>query len=162
MSRFRQQGVAYLALMMAIAIIGIVAANTVQTGAAQGQREVEEELLFVGSEYGLALNRYAEATPAGASRAPRTVDELLRDPRYPGLVRHLRRPYPDPTGGHLEWVWVRDRQGFIIGVHSASNLRPLRTTGFAPNLAHLEGRKVASYRDWVFWGPFRAGEAKPG
>lgn len=156
--RFTQHGVAYLALMIAVAVISLVAAGSVQTGALQGQREAEEELLFVGGEYSLALVRYAEATPAGAHRSPRTVEELLRDPRHPGLVRHLRRAYPDPTGEQQGWVLVRDRQGFIVGVHSASNLRPIRTTGFAPSQVYFEGRPALSYRDWVFWGPFRSEE----
>ena len=154
------RGIAYLALMIAIAIIGLVAANAVQLGAVHGQRDSEEELLFIGTEFQRALNRYADTTPAGLARAPRTIDELLRDPRYPGVVRHLRRAYADPMTGQPDWVWVRDAQGQILGVHSASERKPLRTSGFDASLVHLDGEK-ASYREWVFWGPQRPADAGP-
>lgn len=148
------RGIAYLALMIAVAVIGLVAANAVQLGAVHGQRHAEEELLYVGSEFQRALGRYADATPVGLPRAPNALDELLRDPRYPGVVRHLRRAYVDPMTGGADWVWVRDAQGRIVGVHSASERKPLRSSGFDATLAHLEGDK-ASYREWVFWGPMR-------
>lgn len=150
--RRKEDGLAYLALMIAIAIIGVVAANAIQFGSVHSQRDKEDELLFIGSEFRQALHRYAEASPVGLPRAPQTLDELLRDPRYPGVVRHLRREYVDPLTGRSDWATVRDPQGRIVALHSNSSLKPIRIRGFGASMAYLEGKKQ-SYREWVFLGP---------
>ncbi len=137
--------------MIAVAVIGITAANAVQVGARLTQHGAEQELLAIGEEFQLALRRYAAATPQGAARAPASMEELLRDPRYPGVVRHLRRYRADPLTGRLDWTLVRDGTGRIVGIHSSSSRRPLKVTGFPPAVRHLEGEK-SSYREWVFWG----------
>lgn len=152
------RGVAYLALMIVIALIGVVTANAVQLGSVHGQREAEDELLFIGEELQDALRRYADASPLGLPRAPRDVNELLRDPRYPGVVRHLRKLYVDPLTGETDWVMVFDMQGRIVGVHSRSSRKPIRNTGFKAGLSHLEGRNE-SYQSWMFWGPLRPADS---
>jgi type II secretory pathway pseudopilin PulG len=63
--RALQSGLAFLSLMLAIVVIGIVATSALQWGAAYGQRDAEAQLLFVGEEIQQALARYANATPVG-------------------------------------------------------------------------------------------------
>ena len=158
----RQRGVAYIAVMLAVAVVGLVAAYSVRAGAALSQHDAEEELLVIGLEFQLALQRYASATPGGAPGAPQTLEELLRDPRHPGLVRHLRRIPADPFTGEADWVLVRDPRNLIIGVHSNSLLKPLKVSGFVPALSRLEGEHDF-YRDWVFYGfpPWQGGTSQP-
>jgi type II secretory pathway pseudopilin PulG len=150
-------GLAYLALIFAVLVMSMVAANSVQLGTVHAQRAQEEELLFVGAEISSALARYARSSPSGSPRAPKTLDELLQDPRHPGTVRHLRRRYADPLAPNGEWGLVRDPQGLIIGVHSQSTRTPLREAGPPGNLP-TNGQAWQTYREWIFWGPV----ARPG
>lgn len=151
--RQRQSGLAFLSLMFAIVVIGIVATSALQWGTAYGQRDAEAQLLFVGEEIQQALARYANATPVDLPRSPASLQELVRDPRYPGVVRHLRQLYIDPFTGTPDWAVIQDPFGRIVAVHSRSKLKPLKTTGFEMPLGHLEGRKAKAYEEWLFWGP---------
>lgn len=138
--------------MLSIALIGLSTACAVQFGAHLGQRSAEAELLLMGEEMQTALQRYADATPSGLPRKPLSLQELVRDPRYPGVVRHLRRLLADPFTGQTDWVLIRDRWGRIDAVHSRSTLKTLKSTGFEPALFHLEGTG-STYDTWWFRGP---------
>ncbi|TCJ13907.1 type II secretion system protein [Parasulfuritortus cantonensis] len=125
--------------------VGLAALGTVWHTAAQ--REKEKELLFAGLEYRRAIASFWQAVP-GQQRLPRELRELLRDPRFPTTVRHLRRLYPDPMNNGQDWGLVRDADGGIAGVYSRSDAKPFKTTGFP---AGLDGfAQAESYRDWVF------------
>src|SRR5581483_11645664 len=63
------------------------------------KREKETQLLFVGNEYRKAITRYYLA---GKNQYPRALEDLLKDPRQPGVVRYMRRLYPDPLTGAAE------------------------------------------------------------
>jgi type II secretory pathway pseudopilin PulG len=146
-------GYAYLALMIAIAVIGVAAAAAAQLGAIYQRRMAEEELLFVGGEFQRALVSYAMATPVGQPTQPRTIDELLRDPRYPNPVRHLRKRYADPMTGKADWVLVMSPDGqTIAGIHSASKAHPIKVAQFPAEFQGFE--KKRSYTEWVFIARF--------
>jgi type II secretory pathway pseudopilin PulG len=149
----QQSGLAFLSLMFAIVVIGIVATSALQWGSAYGQRDAEAQLLFLGEEIQKALTRYADATPVGLPPSPASLQELIRDPRYPGVVRHLRQLYIDPFTGNADWVVIQDPFGRIVAVHSRSKLKPIKTTGFELPLGHLQGNKAKAYEEWLFWGP---------
>ncbi|CAB3769695.1 type II secretion system protein [Paraburkholderia humisilvae] len=147
--RGAQRGYTYLALMILISIIGITAAASAELGAIYQRRMAEKELLKVGETFQRALQSYASATPLGQPTQPRTLDELLRDPRYPNVVRHLRRIYDDPMTGKADWVLVKAPDGqTIVGIHSASQGRPIQIKQFPPAFQGFDNRK--SYTDWVF------------
>lgn len=141
----RSAGFTYLAVLFAVAILsgGLALAGEMWDTAAQ--REREAELLFTGNEYRVAIERYYLSGPQ--RQYPGSLDELLEDPRRPGTERYLRRLYPDPiTGG--DWMLIRGPQGGIVGVHSASEAKPLKVAGFRPRdaaFAHAE-----RYADWEF------------
>ncbi|WP_374565611.1 type II secretion system protein [Ideonella sp.] len=141
-----------MAVMMAVAIVGATAAFTVSAGASLAQHDAEEQLLEIGLDFQRALQRYASASPAGTPRAPAELASLLRDPRQPGVQRHLRQIPLDPLTGQRDWVPIRNPQNLIVGLHSASTRKPLKVTGFVAPLAGLEGEHD-SYEDWVFRGP---------
>ncbi|TXT23796.1 MAG: hypothetical protein FD134_1926 [Gallionellaceae bacterium] len=96
---FRQRGFTYLGLMFLVAVIGIGLAQAGVVWQTEVQREREAELLFIGEQYALAIGSYYENTPGGARQYPNTLEDLLRDPRFPETRRHLRRIYSDPVTG---------------------------------------------------------------
>ena len=151
-----QRGITYMAVLFALAIMagGLALAGEVwQTSA---MREREAELLHVGNEYRKAVERYY----LSARQYPKTLADLLKDPRQPGTVRYLRRLYPDPITGKDEWGLVKSADGGIAGVYSLSEAAPLKTGGFAVRDASFEGK--TKYADWQFiFAPAAAGSAKP-
>lgn len=108
-------------------------------------REKETELLYVGNQYRRAIERYYLSGP---QQFPRTRDDLLKDPRKPGTERYLRRLYPDPLSGRDEWGIVKGPDGGIMGVHSLSNEKPLKSANFRLRDKTFEG--AAQYSDWKF------------
>ncbi|HTJ93527.1 MAG TPA: hypothetical protein VL424_10535 [Pararobbsia sp.] len=147
--RSRQGGFAYLALLILIAIIGATAAATAQLGDVYQRRMAEKELLFVGGEFQRALSSYSAQTPVGQPTWPRTLDDLVRDPRYPNPVHHLRKIYADPITGKTDWVLVRSPDGqTIVGIHSASHAQPIQIAQFPIEFQGFEGRHA--YAEWIF------------
>lgn len=141
---------ALLLMLVAVAVIGAVSAYGLQVGAQVSRRDAEEELLQVGLVFHQALLSYINSTPGQAALGPRSLDELLRDPRVPGLRRHLRRIPADPLTGRAEWGLVRSPDGQIVGIHSLADGQPIKRAGFEPPLLRLNAAE--SYRAWVF-GP---------
>jgi type II secretory pathway pseudopilin PulG len=143
-----QAGFTYVGLLIFVAVLATAANAALSAGVGTLQREAEAELLAIGLEYRAALKSYAEATPIGQADAPKELAELLRDPRDPGVRRHLRRLYVDPLSGKAEWGVVRDPGGRIVGIHSLSTAATLRQDNFPLG---LEGFKEARKHDqWVF------------
>lgn len=144
-----QAGYAYLALLILIAIIGVAAAASAQLGNIYQRRMAEKELLFVGGEFQRALLSYANNTPAGQPAQPRTLNDLVHDPRYPNPVHHLRKVYADPMTGKTNWVLVKSIDGqSIIGIHSASKAHPIQIANFPSEFSGFEDQKT--YWQWVF------------
>lgn len=151
-------GFAYLSLVILVAIIGIVAVTALQIGSALQRRAAEEELLEIGAEFRNALISYANATPAGQKRTPASLQDLLKDPRYPNVRRHLRKLYIDPITGKDAWGIVELSEGSgIIGVHSLSDARPIKVGNFDGIFQEFEGK--ASYREWIFMPPIQQGQS---
>lgn len=152
-------GFTYVGLLILLAIIGLASALTVTTASLLQQRAEEEELLFVGREFANAFRSYYDASPAGNRQFPAKLEELVKDPRYPGIKRHLRRIYPDPVSGK-PWAVVTAPGLGIMGVHSVSEKAPIRIANFELAFASLEGKR--KYSDWVFgFTPPTASTAKP-
>ena len=143
------RGFAYLSLLILIAIIGVAAAGTVQLGSILQRRAAEEELLAIGAEFRRALISYSSATPAGQRVAPQSLQDLVKDPRYPNIRRHLRKLYFDPLTGKPQWgiVMANDGTG-IIGIYSLSTATPIKIGNFERPFQSFEDK--TSYADWVF------------
>ncbi|PKO34944.1 MAG: hypothetical protein CVU34_05520 [Betaproteobacteria bacterium HGW-Betaproteobacteria-7] len=138
----------YIALLLAIALIGGVSAVGLKVAKTQQIRSAEAELLEIGMAFRNALQSYAEATPNGLPNTPSALSELLRDPRFPGMKRHLRRLYHDPFTGKAEWGVIRGPDMRIVGIHSLSETLALKSENFPLELASLTGSK--RHADWVF------------
>jgi len=146
----RQRGLALLLVLVAVAVIGLISASALQAGSQVSRRDAEEELLHIGKSFQQAVLSYVNTTPGQAALGPRSLDELLRDPRVPGLRRHLRQIPNDPLTGRGEWGLLKSPDGQIIGIHSLAEGQPIKRTGFEPALARLTDAR--SYQDWIF-GP---------
>lgn len=144
-------------VLVAIVLVGIFAgaANIMTSRIVQADRE--EELMFRGMAYRSAIQRYY----AVAKRYPRSLGELLKDPRFANRT-YLRTLYSDPMArvndGSSEnggWLVVRSADGGIAGVASQSRQEPMKKTNFPPGFEKFEDAK--SYSEWVF-----AYESRPG
>jgi type II secretory pathway pseudopilin PulG len=146
-----QVGFTYLGLLIFISILGMTSATSIKVGALVQRRAAEQELLAIGHEMRLALISYANATPFGQSRRPTSLQDLLKDPRYPSIKRHLRQIYTDPITGKSEWgqLLAADGKG-IVGIHSLSSATPIKLAQFDAEFATFEGK--TSYREWLFIG----------
>lgn len=142
-------GFTYLGLLIFIAILGVASVATLQVGSLIQRRAAEEELLFVGMEFRKALLSFSSVAAGGQQRLPRSLNELLKDPRYPNVRRHLRKLYHDPITGKAEWgiIWAADGSG-IAGVYSLSDATPIKIDNFEQELADFKGK--TSYREWRF------------
>lgn len=145
----QQSGVTLIALLVVIAIMGLLLASAGEVWQTTVRREREKELLFVGMQIRNAILSYRDRSPAGTREYPRNLSDLLEDPRFPYPVRHLRRIYRDPITNSTNWglLMAGDR---IIGVYSQSEATPFKQENFPPGLEIFAGR--SSYREWVFSG----------
>lgn len=143
----RQSGVALLALLIGLVVMGLLLAATGEVWKTTVQREREKELLFIGMQFRTAIFSYRDNSPAGNREYPRTLADLLEDKRFPYPMRHIRRLYRDPMTNSDNWGLLKmgDR---IIGVYSLSEAMPFKQSDFPKGLEALTGS--ASYQQWVF------------
>lgn len=149
LSRHGQLGYTYLGLLILVAVLSLVSAATLRVGVTVARHEAEQDLLDRGLLLTRALESYARVTPSGQSAYPRSINDLLRDPRFSkSVVRHLRRIDADPITGQTEWgVVLSDNGRGIAGFHSLSDQRAKRRD-FVPPFGDFEDKPF--YRDWVF------------
>jgi type II secretory pathway pseudopilin PulG len=152
------RGFTYLGLIILVAIIGLVCATSLKMGALLQRHATEQELLDIGAEFSDALASYAGATPPGQPKAPPSLRDLLKDPRFPNPRRHLRKLYVDPITGKAEWGLMyaggnggNGGNGGIIGVYSMSDGQPIKISNFARRFEQFEGKTHLS--DWKFTMP---------
>lgn len=149
-----QDGFTYVVILVLLAVVALASALTFEIAHTSARRTAETELLAIGKEFERAFSSYYQQGGAGGPRFPGSLDDLTRDPRVPGIRRHLRRVYVDPlTGG--AWGVVPAPGGGIMAVYSTSQDQP-----FLENIGPLLARSPASiasnaftarsYSDWRF------------
>lgn len=143
----RQAGFTYLTVMFIVAILLGGLAIVGETWETSARREKEAELLFIGNQYRRAIGLYYLATPGPNKRYPRQIEDLLKDPRQPGTMRHLRMLFPDPMTGK-QFVLIKGADGGVQGVASASDVAPLKVANFRVRDAVFEGAQ--KYSEWKF------------
>ena len=145
-----ERGFTYLALLVIVAIMGILLTAGSQAWQQAAQREKEKELLFVGDQFRKAIGLYYQRTPGAVKRYPMRMEELLLDPRYPAKQRYLRKIFRDPMTGESKWGMVRAPEpevGFI-GVYSLGSEVPLKTGNFRMADQAFVGKM--GYAEWQF------------
>ncbi len=137
------RGFAYLALLVALIIIGISTTVAVRYGSNISRHEKEKELLFRGEQYRTAIGLYVRANSA----YPQSIDDLLKDPKT-ATKHYLRQKYKDPISGE-DFVEIRDPlTNRITGVHSPSEKEPLKKANFPEQYKDFEEK--AKYSEWQF------------
>ncbi|AMV73361.1 type II secretion system pseudopilin TklG [Desulfuromonas sp. DDH964] len=153
-----ERGFALLTVLVLVVVLGLALGLAGSSWTDIMQRAREEELFWRGDQYRKAIEAfYGVRHGGGLQMLPAKLEDLVRDPRNPGVVRYLRRLYTDPmTGG--EWELIKDPSGRIRGVRSSSPLRPFRQAGFPAGYENFEGRQ--KYSEWEF--VFTPGKPAPG
>jgi type II secretory pathway pseudopilin PulG len=143
------RGFTYLSLIIVVAIVAMVTASAIKLGSVLQRSRAEQELLDIGAAFSDALKSYADATPQGLPTQPPSLKELLKDPRFPGTRRHLRKIFVDPMTGKAEWgiVYLGDKVG-VLAVYSLSDARPVKIGNFPVRYSGFEGKSRIS--EWKF------------
>jgi len=144
----RSSGFTYLGLIFIVALIGVTLAMAGTLWTFAKQRETERQLLFIGDQFRQAIGRYYERTPGTVKLYPQSFKDLLLDNRYVGTQRYLRKIYPDPISGDIDWGIVTAPTGGIMGVYSKSKLMPIKVGQFKYADHLFENTK--HYSDWAF------------
>lgn len=158
MRNSNEYGFTYVALLILIAVMSVALAATGELWQMTMKRERELELLFVGNQFRLALTSYYKNS-AGSGRYPMTLDDLLKDPRFPETRRHLRKIFPDPMSHTVNWGLLKGANGEIFGVYSRSEEEPAKKSNFNMDDRDFEGKH--KYSEWVFMIPARNIMAPP-
>ena len=144
-----------MALLAAIVIIGIVLGAAGKYWQNVMMRDKEEELLFRGEQYRLAIDRYFVANcgttfqPCPQSALPQSIENLLSDDRFPQAKRHLRQKYQDPiTGKDFELFRDLTKGNRITGVYSSSDKEPLKKVDFPEQYKDFTNKNA--YKEWQF------------
>lgn len=143
----KEDGFTYLAALFMVVVIGISIAITAEVWSNVVKREREEELLFRGAEMRDAIKSYYYSSP-GARVFPRELNQLIKDPRFPGVRRHLRKIYDDPMTGKPDWEAIKAPDGAIKGVRSLSGAEPLKKENFPSGFEDFIGK--SKYSEWEF------------
>ena len=144
-------GFTYLAIIFFVAILSGGLALLGEVWHTTVQREKEAELLFAGQQYRKAIERYVMSVP-NRNQYPRTLDDLLKDPRKQATERYLRKRYIDPITGKAEWGIIKSPDGGVMGVHSLSEEKPFKSANFRPTDKGFDNSE--KYSDWKFVATF--------
>lgn len=140
-----QRGFTYAAVLAAVVIVGIGAEVTYLSMVRIVQAEKEAELLFRGQAYRRAIESFYKTNGS----YPRSLDDLLKDPRSPSR-RHIRVLYPDPMAKEAKqgWQLIPSIDGGVGGVASRSTDKPIKTANFPDIFDKFNGAQ--SYSEWIF------------
>lgn len=140
----RPAGFTYIGLLLMVAVAGVAASVVCELWSIAARRDKEQELLFIGHQFRRALVQYV----ANGTTSPRSLEDLLKDPRMPDVRRYLRKVFRDPITGRAEWGLVKGPGDSIIGVRSLSDEEPIKQANFVLADRAFEGKK--KYSEWVF------------
>lgn len=143
------RGVAYLALLIVIALMGVGLAAVGSLWSHIQTREKEQDLLFIGNQFREAIRQYYEKSPGGLKQYPKSLEDLLEDRRAPEVRRFLRKVFRDPITNDMKWGFIESPDGGVMGVFSLSDKEPLKQSGFDRINSEFEGKE--KYSDWRFY-----------
>lgn len=144
-------GYVYIWMLFAVMLAGVMLAGTGLVWQTESKREKEKELLFIGDQFRRAIASYyndSQTTTEGGGRYPESLEQLLKDKRFPGIKRHLRKIYTDPLTNSRNWGLIKKEDGGIIGIYSLSTDTPIKRANFPADYAEFEN--AGSYQGWKF------------
>ncbi len=139
-----QRGFTYIGLLFAIAILGMTLATIGIVWSTEIRRDKEAELLWIGDQYRVAIERYVSA----GGQYPQELSDLLEDKRFPVARRYLRKLFPDPMTGQTDWQLVPAPDNGIMGIASSSQGKPIKVAGFTSRDAAFND--ATCYCEWQF------------
>jgi type II secretory pathway pseudopilin PulG len=140
-------GFAYAWALMAVLIMGIYLAQVGEAWQNRAQRAKEAELLRVGAEIRNGIKHYTEQNMMQGVQYPKTLEDLVQDPRSPSPRRFIRQAYKDPLTGE-DWLYISAPGGGFMGVYSRAKGKPLKQRLFPADFASFADQ--SSYQDWKF------------
>lgn len=147
--RDHQSGFTFVGVLVLLALCALSLSIAGPLWHQQVQREREQELLRVGAMYAQAILDYKMKSPGSIKQYPQKLDDLIKDERFIGVERHLRKLYPDPLDPRRPWGLVTDSEARIIGVFSLGQEQPIAQG--ALNLGSVSLPPAARhYSDWKF------------
>lgn len=130
-------------------IVGIALVGAGQYWSTISKREKEAELLFRGDQIARAIEAYYKSSTGAQSVSyPRSLEDLLKDTRFPGVRRYLRKVYSNPMSEDGSWKFIYGPGQGVKGVFADSEKKPLKTGNFPENYKDFE--KAKTYADWKF------------
>jgi type II secretory pathway pseudopilin PulG len=142
------KGFTYLAILFAIAIMGIALAAAGTLWHVTQKREKERELLYIGNQYRQAITLYYERSPGGSKQFPKSLENLLQDNRQLTPQRYLRKLFRDPITNSKTWGLVAGPGNSIMGIYSLSEDTPMKRANF--NKSDSAFTDAQHYSDWKF------------
>ena len=103
MRRSAQFGYALLTVVFLAALILVALSTSVPSFYVQGQRELEEELIFRGKQYQRAIGLHFRKT----GRFPMKTEDLTGEGESQSKQRFLRKAYRDPMTEDGKWRFIR-------------------------------------------------------
>ncbi len=147
-NQLHHDGFTYMTVLVLVVVTGIALIGVSRYWRTVIQRDLETELLFRGNQIRKGIESYYNAGTNDYNRYPSGMADLLKDPRFPGIKRHLRKLYTDPFSRDGKWGMVFGRNGRLIGVYSTSNGRPMKTGNFSLENESFQNKE--KYSDWKF------------
>ncbi|RZI81549.1 MAG: type II secretion system protein [Rubrivivax sp.] len=145
----KHRGFTLLVMLGLLALLGVGLGSAGQAWSERVRRERESEWLRIGELYAQAIESYVSKSPGSLKVGPVSLNELVLDTRFVGLMRHLRRTYADPMQPNQGWKLLRDGQARIVGVYSDARGEPFLARPL-PN-SRLQARPGApGFARWAF------------
>jgi len=141
-------GFTYVGLLILVAIMGVTLAGIGTVWRTTQQRVKEQQLLFIGNQFSMAITAYYFNSPNGMPQFPKKLEDLLLDKRYPNTTRYLRKIFTDPVTGSTQWGLINGPDGGIVGVYSKSEIAPVKMDNFPKGNERLANKK--HYSEWQF------------
>lgn len=155
MAMRRQRGFGYVYALGLVLMMGIYLAKVGDVWSTNARRAKEQTLLDVGDEIRRALEAYVANYSGVGPRYPKSLDELVLDPRSVTPKRYLRKPYLDPMT-ERDWVYLEAPGGGFMGIYSRAAGKPLKQAEFPE--AYRSFADQPNYQTWVFaaWPQMRS------
>jgi type II secretory pathway pseudopilin PulG len=143
-----EKGFTYPAALLLIIIVSVSLMTVQKQWSTIVKRDREKELFFRASQIITAIESFYQNSPGGKQHYPHNLKILLKDNRFPGLKRHLRKEFKDPMTNEGDWGIIYDGKGGIKGVFSKSQKEPIKKGGFPEEHKTFENKK--KYSEWKF------------
>ena len=143
-----EKGFTYPAALAMIIIVSISLMVVQKQWSTIVKRDKEKELFFRAEQIVQAIESFYKSSSKESKQYPKRLQVLLKDNRFPGLKRHLRKIYMDPITEDGKWGIIYDGKGGIKGIFSKSRAEPLKTGNFPEIYKSFENKR--KYNDWKF------------